>query len=1084
MTSSRLSGLNIPPIGGVSSNSPTLPPWIPPVQNPTPSRGDINSVNQAPSQRYATVAAEGTFVPVVYGRDYLGPIISLVTARSGYLFVRCVWCLGEIDSVESVTLNDLPLPNTIQVNHYTGTTSQGIDPLLAAAIPGYADNCVVVVDGVEVGIAYSVFKIPAGVTQTDEEGNVAAIDSSFPRFLAKIRGLKVRDPRDSNNVSWSSNPALVLANLIENPIFGLGAVVNDDSLASAANFNDSFVGITSDIRNSINLAMTSRQSIQSWIEAFRAYSRCFIVPRGDEILFVPDTVSTSVGSIGAGQIVSQSFNLQKRSLLNAPNVVRVYYTSVSGETPREEFVEVSKASVIAGVEARRESSIRMPGLHSRSQAHRFAVEKLNEASIIDLSGTFTCWDHQWKYEIGDVISLSHPIGLVDKLVRITGVNPADRGKLKISFVEYSDDVYSDDVVEELPPPDAGGESPLVVPSLAGLTAVEEFRVTPVQTSTQIRVSWDSLTYSFLQHYVLDVLENGVKISTIRTVDNFWVIQNPQIGAVYSFKAYALSVAFVAGPRSETSLQSQGYLIPPDFSSGKITAYEAGDAINAYVTTGAIDIDLWGYEWRYREISSANLLASGGPVFSSSDWTFSGAWSFNLRSMSFTNSGTTAVSSTASTGLLSLVSGESYDIYVKVNKLTSNTSINRLRVFPDWASSDFSSQGSSRVLEMTKPGLYVIKNLEIVDNSQNINFQVDFGSSASSTSREVQIEYIAARQSSPSSDWDSATFYDRSTSTFVRLTDIPSGDYLVYCKAIDNVRNLTNPLGQYSSTAQTDFSSLASDSGAFTREIFPIVPSNRVNMSGFERLPAPTLTEAARPVFDSYLNNETWVPASEGVRWDIQLDRPIADYINPLINYFSVAASEQKWLSKVTELARLNQGTLTVSLNNRPMTWSELDEDGNPNAATSAPRLLLWSSNDNVSFSSQEITVNSPVQFSGQSFYLEFRASGASVTHRLRQVIDLTNRAFVQLVQRTFTESGTIDTLGPDLSGDAQPVTVTLTRLYSSVTEVRGWVQTTEPIQVYVDNIQFGADATTFDVIAVNLRGEPVALTINWIWRGV
>lgn len=160
---------------------PQLPDWIATSNNP---RGrDINSIGNTLSQRTLSVSPHGTYVPVVYGSDYVGPILSLIHITGAYLYVRFVWCVGEIDEITDIEYQDGSTidPTHVVFNHYTGTSGQGVDPLLTAAIPGYSDTLTNLgPDGVNV--AYSVGRFARQYLQT------------FPRVRAKIKGLKVDSP--------------------------------------------------------------------------------------------------------------------------------------------------------------------------------------------------------------------------------------------------------------------------------------------------------------------------------------------------------------------------------------------------------------------------------------------------------------------------------------------------------------------------------------------------------------------------------------------------------------------------------------------------------------------------------------------------------------------------------------------------------------------------------------------------------------------------------------------------------------------------------------------------------------------------
>jgi hypothetical protein len=157
---------------------PTLPDWVPPTQGQNPSRQDVNAVGSTLQERILSISPWGTYVPVIYGTDFIGPIITLIHTSHPYFYMRLVWCVGEIESIEEVFIPGQSNPPGTQFTHYTGTSAQGVDGTLAAAIPGYSDTLTDVgVSGQD--LAYTVVRIPSTTLET------------FPRFVAKIKGLKV-----------------------------------------------------------------------------------------------------------------------------------------------------------------------------------------------------------------------------------------------------------------------------------------------------------------------------------------------------------------------------------------------------------------------------------------------------------------------------------------------------------------------------------------------------------------------------------------------------------------------------------------------------------------------------------------------------------------------------------------------------------------------------------------------------------------------------------------------------------------------------------------------------------------------------
>ena len=113
----------------------------------------------AASDRQASLSAEGARIPIIYGRDRRGALVANIVPAGAYVHVVCVWCLGEIDAVESITMADKPLPAGCSVQHYTGTPTQTVNAALVAA---FAANGITYPDALP-GIAYSVISAPVGL---------------------------------------------------------------------------------------------------------------------------------------------------------------------------------------------------------------------------------------------------------------------------------------------------------------------------------------------------------------------------------------------------------------------------------------------------------------------------------------------------------------------------------------------------------------------------------------------------------------------------------------------------------------------------------------------------------------------------------------------------------------------------------------------------------------------------------------------------------------------------------------------------------------------------------------------------------
>lgn len=1068
-------------------DQPLLPPWNPGTQNPEARRADINDTHVEQSRRYAAVSAEGTVIPIIYGTDNIGPIISLVHMKDGFLYLRCVWCVGEIDAVESITIDGKAPTAAHTLTHYVGSVSQGVDPTLAAVIPGYADTCVVNVDGTAVGIAYSVIKVARG--SFNQEGEQEFSGTGFPRIIARIRGKKVYDPR-VDAFQYSSNPACVLADLLTDRVQGLGLQVDWSSVEVNADYCDTVLGDS--VRYECNLTLASTQQVQSWVETVRSYARCFIVPRDNKCRFVVNTVSAVVGSITDSDMVRGTFNIEKRSLLNQPNVLKVFYTSTVSDPPTEDFVEIVKDKVLTGEEFRRQSTIQMPGFRNKAQAMRFAVERMNEASLIDLTGSFNTFDTQWKFEIGDVIELSHPVGLLNKKVRITAIDPVERGILRIAFTEHDRNVYSDVVVDEPPPPDSGGDSPSVPPPITGLAITEEFYSRGISIGTQFLISWDRIQYSYLQYYVLEIYENNVKIVTARIPENFYVLRDVAIDRTYSIKVYALSVTFVAGIPSIISATAQGFKLSPDFSSGSISVFEAGDSLYGSIFKPAIDIDLWGYEWRFNEILSVNHFSPGGPNWSSSGWsgntadcTFSyRSFTLAFTSISFGSPVTRSISRT-----LTLTSGKYYDFYIKVNAATNLDSSENSGSHQSGVILVFPISGKTVILHNTynsgayKKGLFIAKNVLMEEASQTLSIAGSNMVVGTQMTLTLSLEYICVRESERNceTDWLSAKLVERSAANTVKVDNLQSSTYVMYCRALDSIRNSSNPFGQYSEQIKIAHATIINEDSKFARENFPVTFTS--NSGEMFSIPAFNENEFEYVGHTGSSLRCLWAVPAHPVTGSPALQRSWNALFSGTINSIdSPIYGRLRDSSVVTgNLSLYTQPTVDLMIpeSSGGTAWLDCEHF---DVGTSGVRYT-----SSVAIASIGGSPTPTYPMASLESHTAFIANRINIyvtgTTNCREIYKFNSRTLLRVNRNSQVETGTITTNAADVSGNPVPKKVTLSNRYLYVLQVRGWANTQEPIEVKIDNITFGNEATTFTVVALNLRGLPVAVSITWHWRG-
>jgi hypothetical protein len=570
------------------------PEWVPPKPEPSePARASVNRTTK--SDKTLSLAADGSAIPVVYGRAALGPLYFAASLGNRSLYLGALWCLGEVEGLEKIYDGDEVISSGKVRTNYQGTLTQGVDSDLAYAIEDYEDTLVGEYMGESVGFAYSVLKLARGV--------------DLPSMVAVVQGRKVRDPR-IGEVAWSENPALCLADFIESQILGLGRPVNDTSLIDAANFCDEVMEGGSK-RATLNLAIVDRAPVDSHIETLRAYAQCWVFQDNGEIFLVPQRPGASVASFSGDNIVEQSIALEQISTVNQPTVVGVTYTDISTWPWKNQTVTVHHPDALTGKIPWRESIIDLPGTQTRSEAYRTAVRRLNYFSLVNLRATFTVFDEGLRYQIGDIVDVTQQWGLTAKAMRVIGCNATSPGRWALSTEEYDEDVYSDVVQTEPDFPDTGLPPVDQVPPVTNLTVAEVLYQTDKGFwSSRLEFSWTGIddTYVFDHFYrvTVDALPGpntmGGPISAFTTGNTTGASPPVQEKVIYRVAVRAESSwgsQLFVGDTVSADFTAMGKFLPPE-DVPELRVIEAGGEV-FMDWDEAIDIDINRYELRYGRV---------------------------------------------------------------------------------------------------------------------------------------------------------------------------------------------------------------------------------------------------------------------------------------------------------------------------------------------------------------------------------------------------------------------------------------------------------------------------------------------------
>jgi len=440
--------------------------------------------------------ADGTPLPLVYGKAQVGGRLFAADYNSttktwtlGYLL-----CYGEIESIDQVWINgEAPVSGISEVT-YTGTTSQIADSLLSAAISGYTDTLVVSDPAGDFGIAYIV------IQYTDSDYD------SWPDVVCEISGKKVYNPK-TGLTEFSENPALHLADLIKSPIYGLGRALDDTSLEALQDYCDDTT--PTEVRRKSFTVIDRAQETERWVEVLRAYASAWVVFRGNTAYFVADKPASSVLTLDQNDILEGSMQITQLDASNVPTVVKVQYTDTTEDRWKTRDSEAAMLSgVSTGAVPWRESRVRMPGVTRHTQAYREAVERLNKLQAADEAYSFVLFAEGLQLEVGDVITVSHPLGLSSQLMRIAAVPmQVQPDQWRIEAVKYDAAAYSDTVNTNTPGAVGNTPSSVVPSSPSALNALETvYQLANGQYASRIDVTWSAANGAVTGYQV--VVKNG------------------------------------------------------------------------------------------------------------------------------------------------------------------------------------------------------------------------------------------------------------------------------------------------------------------------------------------------------------------------------------------------------------------------------------------------------------------------------------------------------------------------------------------------------------------------------------------------
>ena len=548
---------------------------------------------------------DGTTIRVILGEHRVGALLRNALVHDGKFLMMCLWCWNRDgnEGVQSVTMDDQPLPASVEVTHYDGSANP-IDPWFLAAFAAigvtYPDDLA--------GWCWSAVRMPASL----------AGQGALPQIAAVVRGPRAFDQRSGLTV-FTDNASLLTARWIEDPDWGMGMAVDHSTLPACADANDELLG--GEPRRRMSLVLERDVPVKDMLAALRTYAGVFVLEGENGARFVPDRPIASFTAIGDGTAIPlRAITETRKSDPEAtPTLLRVWYTDRSQIPWRQRYAEVADPLLAGGGVPYRDQDVRLPGIPDYAQAHREGRERLNKLRLADLSVDYGLFNEGIAIEPGDGVQLtSAAAALAGKLLRVFS-RSGGLGDYDFTAAEYDPLMYSDEVASAPTFGDSALSSPNEPTPPASMTIVEEnYQRDDGETDTRLRITWPApVDFPWVAEYIVNVLEPGGAIpwsGRPRSDDREFLTGALREGTTYQIDIRTVSASGAVSAPVSDAITAQGDQLDPGNVSS-LTGVAARGEVHLAVGP-AIDKNMAGYSLRY--------VAVGGSWAAAKEFAFEGA----------------------------------------------------------------------------------------------------------------------------------------------------------------------------------------------------------------------------------------------------------------------------------------------------------------------------------------------------------------------------------------------------------------------------------------------------------------------------
>ena len=547
-----------------------------------------------------------------------GPLIFAESAGPNNEFLHLVVPVAahEITGIDSVWLNDVEITpaqldgsggvtsgrfaDHVVISKHLGSDAQTADVNLVSLVSNWTSS------HRGRGIAYVYLRL---------KWNLDVFPTGIPNMRAVIRGRDVWDPRsdpgDPSVRSFSNNAALCQLDYLMSD-FGFGVPlpeIHEPSWVAAANVCDETVALKAggtQARYTCDGSFQVDAKPAAIMEDLLTASAGALVYQQGAFRGYAGAATTATGTLDESDLRgpievtprpsrSESFNAIRGTFIDADDSKAPYTLTDFPPITNSTFESQDAGERVF-------NEIELPFTTNKTRAQRLAnlyLHRARQGIVLKFPAKLT----KLNIATWDVVAVSIArLGWSAKEFRVLEWALAEDGGVDLTLQEEAAAVYDFDPADEItvdPAPDTNLPDPFTVGTPAGITFVEELRLTASgSVITAVTVTVNAVPDGFVSQYELEFQKSGAAAFTNggRQTDRVFEVLGLEDGLTYDFRARAVNALGVKSSFVTASYQVTGQTLPP--------ADVADFAVNivaevAHLTWGPVaDIDLSHYRIRY------------------------------------------------------------------------------------------------------------------------------------------------------------------------------------------------------------------------------------------------------------------------------------------------------------------------------------------------------------------------------------------------------------------------------------------------------------------------------------------------------